>query len=156
RGGRVGQRLCLDHPASVACFVPIDISPTLTIFEGTNQELATRYFHWFFLIQPAEFPEKLISHDIAYYLPWMLGHRWGRPIVHHPEALAEYVRCAKLPNAIHAMCEDYRAAAGIDLEHDRADRGRKRIGCPLHALWAKDGVIEKLFDPLKDFTEWCE
>ena len=154
RGGRVGQRLCLDYPQAVTGFVPIDISPTLTIFDGTNQELATRYFHWFFLIQPADFPERLISHDIDYYLPWMLGHRWARPIVHHPDAVSEYVRCAKLPNAIHAMCEDYRAAAGIDLEHDRADRGHRRIACRLHALWAKDGVIEKLFNPLQDFAEW--
>ena len=154
RGARVGQRLCLDHPDAVTAFVPIDISPTLTIYEGTNQELATRYFHWFFLIQPADFPERLISHDIDYYIPWMLGHRWRRPIVHHPDAVSEYVRCAKLPGAIHAMCEDYRAAATIDLEHDRADRGRRKICCPVHALWAREGVIDRLFDPVHDFAEW--
>jgi haloacetate dehalogenase len=157
RGGRVGHRLCLDHPDAVRLFVPIDISPTLTIYEATNRELATRYFHWFFLIQPYPFPEKLIGHDIDFYMPWMLGQRWRAPIVHEPEAIAEYIRCAKLPGTIHAMCEDYRAADSIDLEHDRADLAPdgRRTRCPIHALWAENGMIAKMFNPIVDFAPWA-
>ncbi len=157
RGGRVGHRLCLDHPDAVRLFVPIDISPTLTIYESTNRELATRYFHWFFLIQPYPFPEKLIEHDIDFYMPWMLGQRWRAPIVHEPEAIAEYIRCAKLPGTIHAMCEDYRAADSIDLEHDRTDLAPdgRRTRCPIHALWAQNGMIAKMFNPIVDFAPWA-
>ncbi|QQS12518.1 MAG: alpha/beta hydrolase [Rhodospirillales bacterium] len=156
RGGRVGQRLCLDDPDAVARFMPVDIAPTLAIYEGTNLELATRYFHWFFLIQAHPFPENLISHDIDFYLPWMLGQRWGAPIVHTAEAQAEYLRCAKLPGAIHAMCEDYRASASIDLDHDRADLAAgRRIACPVRAVWSKGGVIDRMFDPIRTFQPYC-
>lgn len=156
RGGRVGVRLCLDHPAHVSRFVPIDIAPTLAVYEGTNREMATRYFHWFFLIQPHPFPERLIGDDIDFYMPWMLGQRWGKPIVHAPEALAEYIRCAKIPGTIHAMCEDYRAANTIDLEHDRADLDAgRRIACPVHALWSEGGIVDRLYPPLETFRDWC-
>jgi haloacetate dehalogenase len=156
RGGRVGLRLCLDHPKAVEKFVALDISPTLAVYEGTDRELATRYFHWFFLIQAEPFPEKLISSDVDFYMRWMLGQRWQAPVVHAPEAVAEYIRCARLPGALHAMCEDYRAANTIDLEHDRADlKARRKVRCPVHLVWGANAVMHKLFDPPADFRRYC-
>ena len=152
RGGRVAHRLCVDHPDAVERVAVIDISPTRTMFAETNQAFATAYYHWFFLIQPFDLPEKLIGTDPLYYLHRKLGG-WGTGLQHFDaRALAEYGRCFADPATIHATCEDYRAAASIDLEHDDADvaAGRK-VQCPLLALWGKKGVVNRLFDPLHDW-----
>ena len=147
RGGRVGHRMALDHPERVLKLAVLDIVPTLEIFSTVNQEVATGYFHWFFLIQDFDFPETLIGADAEYYLRRKMG-RWSvRPDCFSDEAMAEYIRCFSDPAAIHASCEDYRAAAGIDLDHDRADLGHK-IDCPLLALWGRDGLMERCFDVL--------
>jgi haloacetate dehalogenase len=150
RGGRVAHRLAVDHPDAVAKLVVLDISPTLTMYERTNMEFATLYYHWFFLIQPEPLPERLIGADPVFYLRRKLDP-WGTASPHFfdPRALAEYERCFT-PDAIHAMCEDYRAAASIDLEHDRAD-GERRIACPVHALWGERGVVHKLYAPVADW-----
>ena len=150
RGGRVAHRLALDHPQAVAKLMVLDISPTLTMYERTNMEFATLYYHWFFLIQPEPLPERLIGADPVFYLRRKVG-AWGSPGsgLFDPRALAEYERCFT-PEAIHAMCEDYRAAASIDLEHDRADAGR-RIECPVHALWGERGVVNRLYTPVADW-----
>jgi haloacetate dehalogenase len=150
RGGRVSHRMAIDHPAAVAKLMLIDISPTLTMYERTTRELATLYYHWFFLIQPAPLPEKLIGADPAWYLRRTMGTLGSQGTAYFdPRALAEYERCFT-PAAIHAMCEDYRAAASIDLEHDRAD-GDRRIECALRVLWGERGVIHKLFAPVDDW-----
>jgi haloacetate dehalogenase len=152
RGGRVAHRLCLDHPDAVERVAVLDISPTRTMFHGTNQAFATAYYHWFFLIQPFDLPEKLIGADPLYYLRRKLGG-WGTGLQHFDaRALAEYERCFADPATIHATCEDYRAAASIDLEHDDADvtAGRK-VACPLLALWGDKGVVNRMFDPLRDW-----
>jgi haloacetate dehalogenase len=151
RGARVAHRLALDHPQAVRRLMLLDISPTLTMYERTTMEFATLYYHWFFLIQPAPLPEKLIGADPVFYLRRKVG-AWGSGATDFfdPRALAEYERCFSDPAAIHAMCEDYRAAATIDLEHDRADAGR-RIECPLRVLWGEHGVVHKLFTPLADW-----
>jgi haloacetate dehalogenase len=152
RGGRVGHRLALDHPAHVAKLAVLDIVPTRTIFRATNQAIATGYFHWFFLIQPNGLPERLIGADPIFYLHWVLG-RWGTGLdAFAPEALAEYERCFKDPAMIHASCEDYRAAASIDLAHDEADLDR-RIRCPVLALWGRRGLMERHFDVLATWRE---
>ena len=154
RGGRVAHRLALDHGERVARLMVLDISPTLTMYERTTMEFARLYYHWFFLIQPAPLPETLIGADPAFYLRTKLG-AWGSSGTAHfdPRALAEYQRCFTA-EAIHAMCEDYRAAAGIDLEHDRADAAAdRRIVCPLHVLWGERGVVHRLFRPLDDWRE---
>jgi haloacetate dehalogenase len=155
RGGRVAHRLALDHPRAVRKLVLLDISPTLTMYEGTTMEFARRYYHWFFLIQPAPLPETLIGAAPSFYLRSKLGG-WGSEglTLFDARALAEYGRCFADAAAIHAMCEDYRAAATIDLTHDRADAAR-RIDCPLHVLWGERGVVHRLFAPLEDWQAKC-
>lgn len=150
RGARVGHRLARDHGARVASLTVMDISPTLTMYERTNKDFATAYWHWFFLIQPAPLPERLLAGHVPDYILARLGRgRAGlRPF--SPAARREYVRCFRDPRAIHASCEDYRAAATIDLAHDRADL-RRKIRMPVLVLWGKHGVIEKMFDPLADW-----
>lgn len=151
RGGRVAHRLALDHSQAVLRLMVLDISPTLTMYERTTREFAQAYYHWFFLIQPAPLPERLIGADPIFYLHRKIG-AWGSAgtQLFDPRALAEYERCFNDPAAIHAMCEDYRAAASIDLEHDRADLER-RIACPVHALWGERGVVHRLFTPVSDW-----
>jgi len=150
RGGRVAHRLALDHPRAVARLMLLDISPTRTMYERTTREFATLYYHWFFLIQPEPLPETLIGAAPGFYLRTKLGG-WGSAgtSFFDPRALAEYERCFT-PTAIHAMCEDYRAAASIDLQHDREDENR-RIECPLRVLWGERGVVHRLFAPLADW-----
>lgn len=150
RGGRVAHRLTVDHPMAVAKLMVLDISPTATMYERTNMQFATLYYHWFFLIQPEPLPERLIGTDPVFYLRRKLDP-WGLSGTHFfdPRALAEYERCFT-PEAIHAMCEDYRAAASIDLEHDHAD-GACRIECPVHALWGERGVVNRLYTPVADW-----
>ncbi len=150
RGARVAHRLCLDHPAAVEKAVFLDIAPTLDMYEGTTMEFARAYWHWFYLIQPAPLPETMLGHDPEFYLRSVMARSEKGLGLFTPEAFAEYLRCAQLPGAIHAMCEDYRAAAGIDLEHDRQSRteGRK-VQCPLTVIWGQQGVIERCFEPLQ-------
>ncbi|HVE90481.1 MAG TPA: alpha/beta hydrolase [Burkholderiaceae bacterium] len=152
RGGRVAHRLALDHQQRVVRLMVLDISPTLTMYERTTMEFASLYYHWFFLIQPEPLPETLIAQNPHFYLLNKLGG-WGSrgTAIFEPRALAEYERCFT-PAAIHAMCEDYRAAASIDLEHDRTDvQANKRLDCPLHVLWGERGVVNKLFTPVEDW-----
>jgi haloacetate dehalogenase len=151
RGGRVSHRLAMDHPASVERLAVLDIAPTLAMYEQTGEVFARAYWHWFFLILPAPQPERMIGADARAFLHFKLGQGRAGLAPFAPEALAEYERCFT-PAAIHAMCEDYRAAAGIDLEHDRTDRDAgRRLACPLLALWGGHGVVEKCFRPL---DEW--
>jgi haloacetate dehalogenase len=151
RGGRVAHRMALDHPQAVERTMLLDISPTLTMYERTDMEFARSYYHWFFLIQPEPLPEKLIGADPAFYLRKKLGG-WGSHglEVFDRRALAEYERCISDPATIHAMCEDYRAAASIDLDHDRTD-AQARIACPLRVLWGERGVVQRLFAPIADW-----
>jgi len=151
RGGRVAHRLALDHPSAVRRLMLIDISPTRTMYEQTSQAFATLYYHWFFLIQPHPLPETLIGGNPAYYLHCNLGG-WGSEGKKFiaAAAMAEYERCFCTPEAIHAACEDYRAAATIDLEHDRQDASDK-IASPVRVLWGEHGVVARLFHPMEDW-----
>lgn len=151
RGGRVAHRLALDHADRLERLAILDIVPTRTIFRATNQAIATGYYHWFFLIQPSDLPERMIGGDPAYYLRKKLGAWSAGMDGFAPEALAEYERCFT-PDMIHASCEDYRAAASIDLEHDEADIER-RIMCPVHVLWGLHGLMERHFDVLATWRE---
>ncbi len=148
RGARVGHRLALDHPDRVTRMALLDICPTLNMYETVNRQLATYYFHWFFLIQPEPFPETLIGNSVEVVLKQFMGAVEGIK----PQAFAEYLRCFRAPATIHATCEDYRAAATVDLEHDRADLGAK-VTCPLLVLWGARGVIGALYDPLAVWRE---
>ena len=149
RGARVAHRLAVDHPAAVRRLVLLDIAPTLDMYALTNDDFARAYWHWFFLIQPAPLPERLIEADPAAYVREVMGRRSAGLAPFHPLALAEYQRCMALPGAAHAICEDYRAAAGLDLQHDRSDRVQGRsLDKPLLVLWGAEGVVHRCFDPL--------
>ncbi|MBI4123651.1 MAG: alpha/beta hydrolase [Betaproteobacteria bacterium] len=152
RGGRVAHRLARDHGRRVRSLAVLDISPTLKMYESTTMQFAKAYYHWFFLIQPAPLPERMISSVGVNYILGRLGR--GKSGLGHFDrrALAEYARAFKDPRTVHATCEDYRAAATIDLVHDRKDKNRK-ITMPLLALWGRHGVIAALFDCLADWRE---
>ena len=141
RGGRVTHRMALDHPDRVTKAAVVDIVPTHYLYKNITLEFANSYFHWFLFIQPAPFPENVITNDLG---------RWiGRG---SSDASAEYLRVYKDPAAVHAMCEDYRAAATIDMKHDEADLDKK-ISCPLLVLWGLKGVVGRLYDPLAIWRE---
>lgn len=147
RGGRVARRMALDHPERVTALAVLDIVPTATVFATTDQALATAYYHWFFLIQPDGLPERMIGADPRWWLRETL-RRWAAPgFTFDPGAMAEYERAFDDPATIHAQCEDYRAAATIDLVHDAADAGA-RIGCPLMVLWGERGAMHRICDVL--------
>jgi haloacetate dehalogenase len=144
RGGRVGHRMALDYADRVTRLAVLDIVPTRVVFATTTKDLATTYFHWFFLIQPDGLPERLISSDPDYWLDEIFD-RWSAPgTAFDARALAEYRRCFTRPANIHASCEDYRAAAGVDLEHDAADEAR--LGQPLLVLWGLRGAMHRIYD----------
>jgi haloacetate dehalogenase len=151
RGGRVAHRMALDHPRCIERMIVLDISPTRIMYGKTDKTFATAYYHWFFLIQPFDLPERLIGSDPGYYLRKKLGG-WGSAglSIFDTRALAEYERCFSDPATVHATCEDYRAAATIDLEHDAADADA-RVACPLLVLWGEKGVVNHLFDPMADW-----
>ena len=154
RGARVAHRLAGDLPAQVERMLLLDIAPTLAMYAGTNEAFARAYWHWFFLIQPPPLPEALIASDPARYVRSVMGKRHAGLGAFAPEALAEYERCAALPGSAEAMCEDYRAAAGIDLEHDRADiAAGRRLTMPLRVLWGGQGVVGACFDVLALWRE---
>lgn len=148
RGGRVVHRMCLDHPDLVVSACVLDIVPTHTIFANLNKTVAYGYYHWLFLSQPYDLPERLIGADSGYYLERKLGHWSAGMESFEPEAMAEYRRCFSDPATIHASCEDYRAAITIDLEHDETDF-EKRIDCPLLVLWGAKGLMHKCYDVLE-------
>jgi len=153
RGGRVAHRMALDFPQGVRKLAVLDISPTLKMYEGTDMAFATAYYHWFFLIQPAPFPETMIGANPEVYLTKQMGLGGAGMAPFTKEAWAEYVRCFT-PEMIHSSCEDYRAAASIDLEHDRESRLQgQKVQCPLLVLWGKNGVIERCCKPLEDWGE---
>ena len=150
RGARVAHRLTRDHPDRVTKLAVLDILPTHTVYQQVNKALATAYYHWFFLIQPAPFPETLIGNNAEFYLNAMLGR--FKPQAITAEAFAEYLRCFRDPATIHATCEDYRAAATIDLSHDEADLDHKIAG-PVLALWGEKGFLHKRYDVLAIWRE---
>ncbi|MEP9376344.1 alpha/beta hydrolase [Aquabacter sp. CN5-332] len=152
RGGRVAHRMALDFPEAVSKVCVIDIAPTATMYAMTDKAFATRYFWWFFLIQPYPLPERMIGADPEYFLRRHLDGQTKTPGATEPEAFAEYLRCYMDPALRHAICEDYRAAAGIDLVHDAAD-ARARIEAPLLALWGGRGVVGELYDVLATWRE---
>jgi haloacetate dehalogenase len=155
RGGRVAARMAIDHPDVVTQLVTLDVAPTVAMYEQTSFEFARAYWHWFFLVRPAPFPETLIRADPDLYLKQTMGARSAglRPFT--SGAYAAYLRCLSDPATAHGICEDYRASISIDLEHDRADLAAgKRIVCPFLALWGADGAVGKCFDPLAEWRHW--
>jgi haloacetate dehalogenase len=157
RGGRVAHRLAVNHADRVAKLCVIDIAPTLDMYAATNFEFAQAYYHWFHLTQPEPLPETMIGGNPLAYLHHKLGG-WGTGGVAHlePAALAEYERCFIKPETIHAVCEDYRAGASIDLVHDQASRATgQKIACDTLVLWGSKGVVNRLFQPLLLWQAQC-
>jgi haloacetate dehalogenase len=157
RGARVAHRLALDHPESVRKLCLVDIAPTLDMYQATDMTFARYYYHWFHLIQPAPLPETMIGGNCKLYLHTKLGGWGGKGIGYiEPQALAEYERCFCRAEAIHAACEDYRASAGIDLDHDRESRAKgEKIRCDMLVLWGERGIVGKLFDPIALWQAQC-
>jgi haloacetate dehalogenase len=152
RGGRVGHRMALDHPPAVARLMVLDIAPTLTMYERTDMDFATRYFWWFFLIQPFDLPERMIGADPEYFLRRHVAGQVKVEGAVSEEIIAEYLRTYRDPATIHAICEDYRAAASVDLAHDRAD-AEARVACPLWAVWGARGVVGETYDVAATWAE---
>jgi haloacetate dehalogenase len=152
RGGRVAHRMALDHAERVLRHAVLDIVPTRTMYLKVDRTFAKAYYHWFFLIQPAPYPETLLGANPEAALRHHMGGRVAGLAPFLPDAWPEYLRCFADPATIHATCEDYRAAESIDLEHDEADLERK-IACPLLVLWGALGVIERCYSALADWRE---
>ena len=153
RGARVAHRMGLDYKDKIDKIVLMDIVPTNHVFETADMTLATRYYHWFFLIQKSPFPEKLIEKDPEFYLRSKL-FMWGLNEQYMSEdVITEYLRCFSNPDTIRASCEDYRAGATIDMEDHNNDYDKK-IECPLLILWGKKGTVEELYDPIEVWKKW--
>jgi haloacetate dehalogenase len=157
RGGRVAHRMAVDHPTRLSGLCVIDIAPTLDMYAATDFAFAQAYYHWFHLTQPEPLPETMIGGNAKPYLMQKLGG-WGTGGLGHiePAALAEYERCFCKPETIHAVCEDYRAAASIDLEHDRESRTQgKKIECNTLVLWGDRGIVNRMFKPVELWQAQC-
>ena len=150
RGGRVAHRMARDHRKNILALSILDICPTLDMYEKTDMKFAKGYFHWFFLIQPSPLPEKMI---MANPKNWLKSRFNRSPERGFGNIEKEYLRCFKQKNRIYASCEDYRAAATIDLEHDKKDRNKK-INIPIQVLWGKKGVVGKQFDSIKIWKKY--
>jgi len=149
RGARVGHRLALDQPACVERLAVLDIVPTIENFERTDAARALAYYHWFWFAQPHPIPEMVINAAPEIWFRAHTARGKSADEVFAPEALADYLAAAGNPDMIRGMCEDYRAAAGIDLEHDRASRAAgQTIACPLLVLWGGKGKVGRSGDPL--------
>ena len=158
RGGRVAHRMALDHADRVTRLAILDIVPTYKCYQTVNQDFATVFFHWFLLVQPPPFPETMLGNSAELFLKTMLfrlggeAPRQGLPEWVDGPAYNEYLRCFRDPAAIRALCEDYRAAASIDLAHDKADLNKK-IECPLLVLWSEKGPFHRMYDVLQTWRE---
>ena len=152
RGGRVAHRFALDHQDRVLRLAVLDIAPTREMYRDTTDAFARAYAHWFYLIQPAPLPERMIGADARDYWRRKCGSGSAGLAPFVPAALEHYLTCFEQPATIHATCEDYRAAAAIDIRHDDEDAGKK-VTCPLLALWGRNGVIERCFDALALWRE---
>lgn len=157
RGGRVGHRLALDHPGAVSALAVLDIVPTLATFETADAEFGLGYYHWFFLAAGNGIPERLIGGDPEFWVRARMGTRHAGGTPFDEAALAEYVRCFADPAVIRASCADYRAAASIDLDHDRADRSAgRRLTCPLLALWGATSFVGRKYDVLAMWRAYAD
>lgn len=154
RGARVAHRLALDWPQAVERMVLLDIAPTLAMYRQTDERFARAYWHWFFLIRPAPLPEALIESNPELYLRSVMGSRSAGLQPFSEPAMADYLRCLQLPGTARGICEDYRASAGIDLQHDSADMDAgRRLACPLLVLWGEQGTVGQCFEPLEEWRK---
>ena len=153
RGARVSHRLTKDHPDRVLKLATLDIIPTRRMFQIVNQAMASNTYHWFFLSQPYDFPERVIGAGADYFIRSGFQRFPNWESIFPPESLAEYLRCGTDPATIHAICEDYRAGASIDLTHDEADFANK-VQCPHLALWSDRGYVGRTQDVLEVWRDY--
>ena len=158
RGGRAAHRLALDHPGALTKLIILDIVPTYLLYQKMTQEFATIFYHWCLLVQPPPFPETMVENSAEYFLKctllWLGGNNLTDPLPDwiSPAVFQEYLRTFRQPETIHAICEDYRAAASIDLAHDKADLDKK-IQCPLLVLWSEKAPFHRIYNVLKTWQE---
>ncbi len=156
RGARVAHRLALDHAARVEKLCTMDIIPTLEHFERADMAFGMGYYHWFFLAQPHDRPERMILRDVE---DWFDLHTSREPKdkgFFHPEARADYLAALRLPDTVMGICEDYRAATGIDLVHDRESRAAGvKVQCPMLALWGAKGAIPRWYDAMAVWGQYA-
>jgi len=153
RGGRCAYRMALDHPQRVLKLAVLDIIPTGEALSRANMEFGLGFWHWFFLAQPYDLPERLIGSDPDYY--YWRRHGPEPPAYVGQEAFDDFRRAFNNPATIHAMCEDYRAGVTFDYNLDEADRGKRRIECPVLALWAGRGELGRWYDALAIWRDWA-
>jgi len=152
RGGRVSHRLAMDHPERVEQLMVLDISPTLAMYEQTSMRFASGYWHWFFLIQKSPIPETMIGANVEFFLKQFMGGRYAGLDIFKDFCWNEYLTAMQDPACLHAMCEDYRAASTIDLDHDRIDIANgSKLQMPLRVLWGQHGLVNTCFEPLSDW-----
>ena len=156
RGARVAHRLAIDNPTRIGRLAVLDIVPTIEHFERTDMAFALGYYHWFWFAQPHPFPEELINAAPATWFHAHTSREPKPPGFFRAEAMEDYLAAAHDPEMISGMCEDYRAAATIDLEHDRISRSQgQRVECPVHVLWGTKGRIGGWYNPVALWTEYC-
>jgi haloacetate dehalogenase len=155
RGARVLHRMLRDHGPRIKKAAVLDMVPTYDMYKTTDKAFATAFYRWFFLIQPAELPERMITAQAEYFLRSILKNLSSDISAFTPEAVAQYLRCLSDPATIHGICEDYRASAGIDLQHDEADLQQK-VRCPLLVLWGANGFIGRKYDSLAIWRTYAE
>ena len=156
RGARCAYRLALDHPAHVRKLGVLDVIPTGDAFGRADMAFGLGSWLWFFLAQPADLPERLIGADPRLLVDHMLDTWSGTPDAFPDDVRAEYRRAFANPATVHAICEEYRAAATLDRQHDEADRGRRRIACPTLVLWSARGALPHWYDVLGVWREWAD
>jgi haloacetate dehalogenase len=157
RGGRVGYRLCLDHPDRVLRFAAIDIVPTLDVWEEMDADRALASYHWSFLAVDAPVPERVIRADLEFYITHILKRWAGRFGAVDPEAVRAYIDRLRNASVLTATREDYRAGASIDRAHDAGDRrAGRRIRCPVLALWGRGYLDDKASSPLAIWRNWAD
>ncbi|WP_202872841.1 alpha/beta fold hydrolase [Kribbella capetownensis] len=156
RGARCAYRMALDHPDVVTRLAVLDIVPTGDAFDRADKEFALGYWVWSFLAAPEPIPERLIAQEPELFVQHCLDS-WSAADVFPREVRNEYVRHFRDPATVHAICEEYRAAATVDHQHDTADRGVRRIGCPVLALWDPSGAVVSWYgDPIAIWREWAD
>lgn len=158
RGGRVGHKLCVDYPERVVKAMFLDICPTLAMYEATDFEFAKAYFHWFFLVQRTPLPETMILGNPRQVTESFMGGRQGEGLkIFDEHCFEQYVKNLSDPDTVHAMCQDYRAAATLDMDEQKRDLAEGRhIKCPLRVLWGQHGVVEKCFDAISEWRKVTE
>ena len=156
RGARVSHRLTLDHPGAVTRLAILDIVPTRHVYGNVTREMATAYYHWFFLPQRNGVPEHMIGADPAFWINSIVGPLLGPGASIDPDVLADYIRCFRDPATVAGSCADYRAAAGLDLVHDdETYAAGQRVECPVLVLWGTEAFVGRGYQPLEVWREYA-